>query len=141
MKLIMKLNIKSFFVFVLIQFFFFFQHCIHYSSSKSYLNFTLSCYSSDLNNYIYDQFFIQCLWKRDFGDWQKNCDHCKKWVYHKCNELSSCDIRYIQNNKDFWDCINCIPQNFQLCTNKLSKANIILKHLPKSAVAWLNLIT
>ena len=40
------------------------------------------------------------------------CDHCKKWVHHKCNELSDFDFKYLQNNKDFWYCIKCIPQVF-----------------------------
>ena len=29
------------------------------------------------------------------------CDHCKKWVHHKYNELSDFDFKYLQNNKDF----------------------------------------
>ena len=34
------------------------------------------------------------------------CDHCKKWVHHKCNELSDFDFKYLQNNKDFWSILH-----------------------------------
>ena len=30
------------------------------------------------------------------------CDHRKKWVHHKCNELSNSDFKNLQNEKDFW---------------------------------------
>ena len=68
------------------------------------------------------------------------CDHCKKWVHHRCNELSDFDFRYLQNDKDFWYCIKCIPQIFPFCTNEINQANISSKYLSKPKPALLNLI-
>ena len=64
------------------------------------------------------------------------CDHSKKWIHHKCNELSDFDFKYLQNNKDFWYCIKCIPQVFLFCTNRMNQTNITSKTKP----ALLNLI-
>ena len=67
-------------------------------------------------------------------------DHWKKWVHHKYHELSDFDFKYLQNNKDCWYCIKCIPQNFPFCTNEINQANISSKYLSKAKPALLNLI-
>ena len=57
------------------------------------------------------------------------CNLCKKWVHHKCKELSDFDFKHLQNNKDFWCCIKCIPQVFPFCTSEINQANISSKYL------------
>ena len=34
------------------------------------------------------------------------CDHYKKWIYQKCNELSDSDFKYLQNNKIYGIALN-----------------------------------
>ena len=52
--------------------------------------------------------------------------------------LATLTFKYLENNKDFWYCIKCIPQIFPFCTNEINQANI--KYLSKPKPVLLTLI-
>ena len=66
------------------------------------LNLLLSSHSFHFDNFMNGQLSMQCLRKYVLEiDKGISFDHCKKWIYHKCKELSDFDLKYLQN-KNFW---------------------------------------